>query len=132
MGTYLTVPIKTKENFSGESARFKFGGCHMQGWRSSQEDAAIHIPDLGDGNGLFAVMDGHGSNEIAEFARDTLPGLIKDCQEYKEKKYEEALINACKQIDAILKDPAQNSVIKKYTTDLSSSQELAEDNITGL
>jgi serine/threonine protein phosphatase PrpC len=32
--------------------------------------------DLGDGNSLFAVMDGHGSNEIAEFAKDTLPSLI--------------------------------------------------------
>ena len=48
----------------------------MQGWRTSQEDAAIHIGDLGDGNALFAVMDGHGSNEIAEYARDTLPSLI--------------------------------------------------------
>lgn len=24
------------------------------------EDAAIHAPNIGDGNGLFAVFDGHG------------------------------------------------------------------------
>ena len=24
------------------------------------EDAAIHNPNIGDGNGLFAVFDGHG------------------------------------------------------------------------
>lgn len=83
MGTYLTVPVLTKEPFEGETARFKFGGCHMQGWRTSQEDAAIHIGDLGDGNGLFAVMDGHGSNEVAEFARDYLPKIIIDSDEYK-------------------------------------------------
>ena len=26
------------------------------------EDAAIHETDIGDGNGLFAVFDGHGGN----------------------------------------------------------------------
>jgi serine/threonine protein phosphatase PrpC len=26
------------------------------------EDAAIHEVDLGDGNSLFAVFDGHGGN----------------------------------------------------------------------
>lgn len=26
------------------------------------EDAAIHEPDIGDGNALFAVFDGHGGS----------------------------------------------------------------------
>lgn len=26
------------------------------------EDAAIHTTDIGDGNSLFAVFDGHGGN----------------------------------------------------------------------
>ena len=30
------------------------------GWRKNMEDAAIHRFDIGDGNGLFAVFDGHG------------------------------------------------------------------------
>ena len=28
------------------------------------EDAAIHQLDIGDGNALFAVFDGHGGNSI--------------------------------------------------------------------
>ncbi len=28
------------------------------------EDAAIHNLDIGDGNSLFAVFDGHGGNPI--------------------------------------------------------------------
>lgn len=28
------------------------------------EDAAIHELDIGDGNSLFAVFDGHGGNPI--------------------------------------------------------------------
>ena len=31
----------------------------MQGWRKSNEDAHSHILDLGDGNALFAIYDGH-------------------------------------------------------------------------
>jgi len=37
-----------------------FGATTMQGWRKSQEDAHIAKMDLGDGNSLFAVFDGHG------------------------------------------------------------------------
>lgn len=37
-----------------------YGACSMQGWRKSNEDAHIHNMDLGDGNSLFAVFDGHG------------------------------------------------------------------------
>ena len=28
------------------------------------EDAAIHSPNIGDGNSLFAVFDGHGGNHF--------------------------------------------------------------------
>lgn len=28
------------------------------------EDAAIHRIDIGDGNGVFAVFDGHGGKKI--------------------------------------------------------------------
>ena len=30
------------------------------GWRKNMDDAAIHEVDLGDGNALFCVFDGHG------------------------------------------------------------------------
>ena len=30
------------------------------GWRRNMEDAAISEVDIGDGNALFAVFDGHG------------------------------------------------------------------------
>ena len=36
----------------------------MQGWRKNMEDAAIHETDLGDGNSLFGVFDGHGGKSF--------------------------------------------------------------------
>lgn len=42
----------------------------MQGWRATQEDAAICEIDTDPGVSIFGVFDGHGSNEVAEFCRD--------------------------------------------------------------
>lgn len=36
----------------------------MQGWRKTQEDAHIARLDIGEGNSLFAVFDGHGGESI--------------------------------------------------------------------
>ena len=49
MGTYLTVPVTDKDAFDGENDKIRFGGCHMQGWRTSQEDAALHDEALDAG-----------------------------------------------------------------------------------
>lgn len=47
------------------------------GWRKTMEDADIHEVDIGDGNALFAVFDGHGGNhslilsgfEVSEYVK---------------------------------------------------------------
>jgi serine/threonine protein phosphatase PrpC len=41
----------------------------MQGWRKSNEDAMIMETDIGDGNSLFAVFDGHGGEHVALFSK---------------------------------------------------------------
>jgi hypothetical protein len=41
----------------GRDARYSLS---HPGWRKSMEDAAIHTTNIGDGNSLFAVFDGHG------------------------------------------------------------------------
>ena len=40
------------------------------GWRKNMEDAAIHEVDIGDGNSLFAVFDGHGGSLFANIGHE--------------------------------------------------------------
>ena len=73
MGDFLTKPITEKNPTDGKNDRLMFGACSMQGWRKSNEDAHIHELDLGDGNALFAVFDGHGGEQVAMFCERYFP-----------------------------------------------------------
>ena len=71
MGPYLSEPITDKKTKEGKGSGFTFCVSEMQGnsplikgWRKSMEDAAIHEVELGDGNSLFAVFDGHGGKAL--------------------------------------------------------------------
>ena len=60
MGVYLSEPNTNKDIKEGNGNGVVFCKAEMQGWRKSMEDAAIHEVNLGDGNALFGVFDGHG------------------------------------------------------------------------
>ena len=60
MGPYLGTPNKDKVSCNDSSDGISYGATSMQGWRKSNEDAHIHDLNLGDGNSLFCVFDGHG------------------------------------------------------------------------
>jgi len=50
----------------------------MQGWRNTQEDAHLCAIDISEGVSLFGVFDGHGGNEVAEYAWDHMAAeLVK-------------------------------------------------------
>lgn len=50
-----------------------WGACAMQGWRCSMEDAhlckEVKIPNTNEKGMIFAVFDGHGGKEVAEYAK---------------------------------------------------------------
>ena len=67
------------------------------------EDAHIAELDLGDGNALFAVCDGHGGSEVAKFVRANFARELLNSDAYKEKDYRAALIDAFITMDRLMK-----------------------------
>jgi serine/threonine protein phosphatase PrpC len=74
----------------------------MQGWRKSNEDAHIHNHDIGDGNAIFAVFDGHGGEHIALFCEKFFIPYLMSSEEYKCKNYQKALEETFVELDYLL------------------------------
>jgi serine/threonine protein phosphatase PrpC len=94
MGAYLDAPIREKNPESGETELMYWGLCSMQGWRCNQEDdhLAVEITQEDGKKGtLMAVWDGHGGNEVAEFARQEYKNVFMETKEFKEGNFKEAL-----------------------------------------
>ena len=63
------------------------------------EDAHISIANLFSGASLFAVLDGHGGSEVAQYVSDKLPDIIKALLFEKPKQWEELMIKAFSTMD---------------------------------
>jgi len=61
---------------------------------------------------LFGVFDGHGGAEVAQYAVEVLPSLIKN-EPFKNGDYEKALVKAFMDFDDSLIEPA---VLKRLRT----------------
>lgn len=73
------------------------------------EDAAIHELDIGDGNSLFAVFDGHGGSdrlylgvEVSQCVKQVFVSILKSTLEYNNKDYILALDVTFRKIDEYL------------------------------
>ncbi len=56
---------KTQNNKVRMTSNFAPRKCKVitsfiSGWRKTMEDADIHCCDMGDGNAIFGIFDGHG------------------------------------------------------------------------
>ena len=85
MGNYLTTPDTRKENGNGSGNNLKYGVSSMQGWRMNMEDSHITEPDFGHNTSLFAVFDGHGGREVAQFCGKYFGGELKKNPKYANK-----------------------------------------------
>lgn len=98
------------------------------------EDACIHSLDLGDGNALFAVFDGHGGSslanlgfEISKYVGNIFEKVLKDNEFYKKKDYKKALKETFRQIDEIIQSPSgQEQLYKIRYSDDKPKQETSE------
>ena len=115
MGPYLTVPKKEKEVQDGSNALMGFGACGMQGWRNTMEDSHIAALDLAPGIHFFGVYDGHGGNEVAEWVRDNLVGILANLDSFKAGDYELTMKELYIEIDKALLTPAVKKKLKDYS-----------------
>ena len=86
----------------------------MQGWRRGMQDAAICEPDIGDGNSLFAIFDGHGGPEVSRLVKEKYIETLKSLKSYKQHKYEEALMEVTRIIDEYIGSPEGEIKLRSY------------------
>jgi len=99
----LKKPITDKHFEHGSNHRFSYCVADMQGWRTTMEDA--HSANLGFGNkhdAFFAVFDGHGGQDVAQFAALKLPSLLLQSHHYQRGNFTAALTSACTDTDCAL------------------------------
>ncbi|XP_016657313.1 probable protein phosphatase CG10417 isoform X2 [Acyrthosiphon pisum] len=104
MGSYLNKPKTDKESEDMENDLLMCGVSSMQGWREKQEDAHVCLVDFDDDMSLFGVFDGHGGAEVAQYAVEMLPSLIKN-ELFEQGEYEKALVKAYMDFDDSLIEP---------------------------
>ena len=77
------------------------------------EDAAIHDLDVGDGNSLFAVFDGHGGKiseirigaEVSDYVSKVFTKILVNEPAYKKKDYIKALDESFRKMDEAIESP---------------------------
>ena len=121
MGDFLTKPITEKNARDDKNHRLMYGACSMQGWRKSNEDAHIHNLDLGDGNSLFAVFDGHGGEQVAMFCERWFPVYLLNNEEYKCKNYQKVLEETFVEIDYLLINEEGHEKMKEIQLELKQA-----------
>ena len=81
------------------------------------EDSHIAETDLGDGNALFGVFDGHGGPEVAKFVRAHFTKNLVAHPSYKKKDYKTALEQTFLKMDRLLMTEKGKQELKGYMED---------------
>lgn len=126
MGAYLSEPLTTKDSSEETNDLLACGSSSMQGWRISQEDAHNCILTYDEKTSFFAVYDGHGGAEVAQYCSLHLPTFLKKLQSYKDKDFEQALKDAFIGFDATLLDEKVIEELKRLS-DKTNGEEAIED-----
>jgi serine/threonine protein phosphatase PrpC len=113
MGMYLSKPDKAKSTQSGENVDLAFGACSMRGWRKVLEDTWVAYPDLVPGVGLFAIFDGHGGPEIANFCKVHFVEEISKNINFHSGEYKIALEETFIAMDSILLSEGGQKLLKE-------------------
>lgn len=127
MGAYLSEPLTTKNSSDEANNLLASGSSSMQGWRISQEDAHNCILTFDTNTSFFAVYDGHGGAEVAQYCSIHLPKFLKKLSAYKAKDFEQALKDAFIGFDATLLSEKVIEELKKLSDKSNGEDEAIEE-----
>ncbi|EDR27492.1 protein phosphatase 2C, putative [Entamoeba dispar SAW760] len=112
---FLESPITQQHSGQLFYSNICCGFSSMQGWRKTMEDSHIieiqHMSQNGPLS-LFAIFDGHGGDQVAEYCRIHYLEIMLSTQSFKEKNYQNALIETNYLIDTQLRDETTNIELK--------------------
>lgn len=127
MGAYLSEPLTTKDSHDEGNDTLVCGSSSMQGWRISQEDAHNCILNFDENISFFAVYDGHGGSEVAQYCSLHLPTFLKTLESYKARNFEQALKDAFIGFDATLLEETVIEELKKLSDKTNGEEAVEED-----
>lgn len=127
MGAYLSEPLTTKDSSEEGNDFLACGSSSMQGWRISQEDAHNCILNYDEKTSFFAVYDGHGGAEVAQYCSLHLPTFLKKLESYKSKDFEQALKDAFLGFDATLLSEKVIEELKRLSDKTNGEEAIEED-----
>ncbi|XP_060527784.1 probable protein phosphatase CG10417 [Cylas formicarius] len=127
MGSYLSEPVTEKVSSDDSNNILVCGASSMQGWRITQEDAHNCILDFDENTSLFAVYDGHGGHEVAQYCAQKLPNFIKATNAYKSGNIEQSLIEGFLGFDKSITNAEVISVLKEIAGDREVEEECSDE-----
>lgn len=78
------------------------------------EDSHIAETDIGDGNSVFGVFDGHGGPEVSKFVRQHFIKSLLSSAAYKRKDYKKALEDTFIKMDKLLLSDKGKKELRLY------------------
>ena len=86
------------------------------------EDSHIAELDIGDGNSLFGVFDGHGGREVAKFVQNHFTKNLVNSAAYRRKDYKLALENTFLKMDRLLLTEKGKQELRTYMEEENRDQ----------
>lgn len=127
MGEFLSSANKEKHSEDGENNKIRFGSCGMQGWRKRMEDA--HINDISQCNGrfeIFAVFDGHGGKEVAQFAKEKFTNEFINSPKLKINDVRSAIIETFLKMDDLMRESAGKALLLQFAKKSKEEDDLQD------
>ena len=127
MGNQATVRREArteKESTHGSIGEIEYGASEMQGWRLTMEDAHIEAKleppeSVSALCSIFAVFDGHGGNEVANFCKAHFVEVLVGLEEWKNNDIPAALRKALHTMDKMLRRPQYSKELAEYNREMN-------------